>query len=459
MTLDFPLASDDEIKSVEQMRSTLGRLLTASPISDFPEMVSDIYLLRLLRGRQNNVNEAIKLFHAHLAIREEFGMNEIRQTLKGRPAYYTQHDITHGVEVSQFYRIHVNAGSTPRWGHPVAFSVPAQHNTRALFQEVGIQKFNRYVIEEMLRRQMQLDQLSRKYNRLIKVILIPNALDVTVWNLTHTEMRENQKNVLKRIQETIPELMGRVYGIHVSWLTRNFYHTVLKWMLPKATRKKIFLLGSNYRDVLINELDTKTLALLIQSTKDGGGGESSGGGESADMTIKAGTTTEVIICVNPTKVKGIQWTIQVTKDIMFSVSRFETNKRTVDGGRVRSRGEGGEGESKVMVEDVTAAGAGAGAGAAATLQTLIVEERMILENEGPVTGEIKVVAGSLAVVPEDSVGSDGVVVDKLMVVVHDEEEEEEAPLIFVLHFSNQHSWMSSCGVHWEWEESTDCVDS
>ena len=138
MTLDFPLASDHEIKSVEQMRSTLGRLLTASPISDFPEMVSDIYLLRLLRGRQNHVNEAIKLFHAHLAIREEFGMNEIRQTLKGRPAYYTQHDITHGVEVSQFYRIHVNAGCTPRWGHPVAFSVPAQHNTRALFQDVGI---------------------------------------------------------------------------------------------------------------------------------------------------------------------------------------------------------------------------------------------------------------------------------------------------------------------------------
>ena len=177
------------------------------------------------------------------------------------------------MEVSQFYRIHVNAGSTPRWGHPVAFSVPAQHNTRALFQEVGIQKFNRYVIEEMLRRQMQLDQLSRQYKRLIKVILIPNALDVTIWNLTHTEMRENQKNVLKRIQETIPELMGRVYGIHVSWLTRNFYHTVLKWMLPKATRKKIFLLGSNYRDILINELDTKTLAVLIQSTKGGGVGD------------------------------------------------------------------------------------------------------------------------------------------------------------------------------------------
>jgi hypothetical protein len=120
--LEFPLATEEEIPILNQMKEILGELLTNSPVSTFPEIVGDYHLLRLLRAKSGNLNKAIQLFHDHLSIREEFNMNEIRLSLEGSPVNYKQTDITYGKEVSKYYRIYVNAGFSPAYHHPVAIS-------------------------------------------------------------------------------------------------------------------------------------------------------------------------------------------------------------------------------------------------------------------------------------------------------------------------------------------------
>jgi hypothetical protein len=424
--LEFPLATEEEIPILNQMKEILGELLTNSPVSTFPEIVGDYHLLRLLRAKSGNLNKAIQLFHDHLSIREEFNMNEIRLSLEGSPVNYKQTDITYGKEVSKYYRIYVNAGFSPAYHHPVAISFAGQHHTRNLFKEVGVEKFNRYVIEEMIRRQMQLDQLSRLHNKLIKVILIPNVAGISIWHISHSEMRDNQKKVLRRIQQTIPELLARAYAVNTSWLVRNFYNTVVKWMLPVETRSKIFLLGKNFRDDLAQEIDTSTLARIMSVTDDEGEkcGGTSGDSESSSRSkvdvgvltksgtfnVKAGSTEEVLINVKPDQIQQLKWSVNVvTNDIAFQILRFSNNFITDEHPTNASQRNTSETKSGVS-SNVT------------TKSIVFQQDKIVKKSEFSGTLDISF--------------------------------NKNKSVLFVLQFNNQQSWIKTSIIEWKYEMVT-----
>merc|ERR1712195_379767 len=75
------LASIIETDLIVQLRKVMGPTLTSGPHSTYEEVVGDISLLRFLRTAQLDVVAASILVQEHLAMREEMGMDIVRERI------------------------------------------------------------------------------------------------------------------------------------------------------------------------------------------------------------------------------------------------------------------------------------------------------------------------------------------------------------------------------------------
>ena len=73
-SLDSPLASPSERSQMDEMRRLIGDDLLA-PYSEMEEVSGDISLLRYLRGRDHDVEDAARVFRSHLALRKEHNLD------------------------------------------------------------------------------------------------------------------------------------------------------------------------------------------------------------------------------------------------------------------------------------------------------------------------------------------------------------------------------------------------
>ena len=80
--LASPLALPEEQDVVDLFREDLGVLLTQGPHAAYPEVVGDISLLRLLRGREYDPVDCLRTFRSHLEKRRAMTAMRPRQLLE-----------------------------------------------------------------------------------------------------------------------------------------------------------------------------------------------------------------------------------------------------------------------------------------------------------------------------------------------------------------------------------------
>ena len=79
--LASPLALPEEQEVIALFKEDLGELLTEGPHARFPEVVGDISLLRLLRGREYDPVDCLQTFRRHIEKRRIHRMDAIRERL------------------------------------------------------------------------------------------------------------------------------------------------------------------------------------------------------------------------------------------------------------------------------------------------------------------------------------------------------------------------------------------
>ena len=104
--LESPLALPEEIIMVDHFRQLLGAAVTDAPQCNYPEITGEITLLRCLRGRVYDIPDCLLTFRAHIAKREELGLNAIRErivqemaatnTTTDQEHNYNMDDLVHG---------------------------------------------------------------------------------------------------------------------------------------------------------------------------------------------------------------------------------------------------------------------------------------------------------------------------------------------------------------------------
>jgi hypothetical protein len=216
LSLESPLATPREEAQIHELRGLIGDALLEPPHRDFPEVVGDIALLRYLRGRDHDVVDAARVFRAHLDLRKQHGLDEMRTRiakLGDRWDKYTAHDFTDGAAILKRMPWVYNAGLSPH-GHVITYIPVGVQDSRTLWSEVGLERYMRFSMEEWIARDIQLDRLSREKGRLIKLILI---IDLTGLSLTSSQVTFAGKKQYDRdwqaILETKPETTIRWYRL------------------------------------------------------------------------------------------------------------------------------------------------------------------------------------------------------------------------------------------------------
>ena len=186
---EFPdecLATPSECEDIKALRKLLGTALTEGRHAQYPEVVGDISLLRFLRGNKGNIEAAAGLFHDHLETRRKFKMDDCRdrcvtQMFSPGGIKFHQEQMIYGSLVREFLPMEYNCGMTIR-GDPVCAVYYTGGRLSRVLREHGREKVLEFTVETFVRRQIQLDILSRYQGRLVRLVCFMQCLG-GLWRL------------------------------------------------------------------------------------------------------------------------------------------------------------------------------------------------------------------------------------------------------------------------------------
>ena len=138
---------------------------------------------------------------------------------------------------------------------------PGMHMVECV-NKLGPDKFFEHTIEAIVRRQIQLDLLSRQQERLVKVVMVAvNCVSVAMWRFFVPGIHRNVLRARMEISDSMPDLLSRLYVICDSWATRAFYQTLSPWF-PKSLIQLVHIYGGDYHLLLKNIIDDNTMAMI-----------------------------------------------------------------------------------------------------------------------------------------------------------------------------------------------------
>lgn len=416
LSLESPLATSSERRQIDEMRTLIGDHVLA-PYKDKEEVSGDISLLRYLRGRNHDVEDAARVFREHIAVRKKHNLDQVRASVleASLSDSYTHLDFPNGEVCNRHMPVVFNAGSSKE-GHVYCYIPIGRQDSRPIWSDVGFEKYFEFLIHEWVCRDLQLTRLSHKHGRLIKLILIIDlaGLSLTSSQVTHGAKKKFDKT-WQAILETKPENTARWYFINTPWFGRKMFQALGKITFPENTLKKIELFGTDYREALAGRVDLRLLSTLIQA---GGGShcdlmgdtlgvEAKGVDRVIDKHIKAGEVKEVVFEIDPSRHKAVRWKVRaLDRDIGFRVQAYSRSSEGGAGGRLGSNAVVG---SALEGSDRERSG---------LRSTVLLPQRMIRSTDGNVTGEIPC---------QQSVG------------------------LLLFEFSNKHSWLRGNRVQYSLE--------
>ena len=315
----WPYAQGEEVGKVKEMYEQLADDFKDVP--QYPEVTGEYRMVRFLRGFNRDVDGAVKAVRNMLAIRKEYNMDEIREKYGDCDVWdLEEHKDTKDLhtKVMQYMPIH-NVGFNEQ-GHLIQYHPLGDHNLKAFVKDVGLEdgEFLKYsVIAQSIRMKTMNDQ-TEKMGSLCKLVVVIDFMGVGLSNVRYKPMREFQKQHMNRLQNIQANHSGRIFLINTPWWMKTFWKTIDKW-IPENTKRKLFLLGKNYRDELLEVLSVHTLQKLLELRQS----DSSGNDKEGEVKIPKGKEMEKVVLLKPGQT--VKWTFDVADKggIDFSVSMYK----------------------------------------------------------------------------------------------------------------------------------------
>ena len=255
------LTTLEEVAMIGELRGVLGDLLTTGSHSAWPEVVGDISLTRFLRGCNHDVSKAAFKFREHIDCRQRFGFDRCRRRLGllQNPATFDQENMLHGDMIAKTHRMEYNVGHTVL-GDPIAvfWAVSGALSSMMADSDIGYQRLLEFVVESFVRRQIQLDCMSREQGRLVRLVIVVQASFRGWWRLFGTCRKKNNREREFLDQDmggTLPFFTGKIHVVGLAWAMRLFISHV-----PGMDQYTLKFHGENYSRALSKEFTLKGLS-------------------------------------------------------------------------------------------------------------------------------------------------------------------------------------------------------
>ena len=215
------------------------------------------------------------------------------------------------------------AGQQPGLGlsrMPQAKSCLQEQHASSLMSVLSEQQILETYVDDMILRQIQVDRLSRKYNRLVKLLLIIDCAGLSARAVSHSEFQKGDKQRNDDLRQyTHVEYVGRILVINTPWIARRFW-SLVKHTVPKRTRQRVFLYGADYRSQIMDQISLRTLSTLAtfrKSKECSAGADAEGEGgictglTKGELNVRAGKTHEIMVEVDPATTAAVRWSFEV----------------------------------------------------------------------------------------------------------------------------------------------------
>lgn len=256
----------EERAGLAKMRAKLSEPMSEHP--PFPDLIGDRRLLRFLRGRNGNVNEACDQYLGHLKWRKENDVDEIRQDIVYR-GFNDPMKFPNGEKLLRLAPQIIIAPVKDRNGNPI---VTEQYNfsPKKLFQESSLDEYIVFLIYSLEFRNLVMEHMSHEadieylrqfpdardrkegWGAMVKNCTIRD-LGALKWEHIGPDGRAFIKAALSVGSPNYPESLGKAIMINTPWLFNTLF-VFLKQMLDANTLQKFAMLGCDYMENLQKEV-------------------------------------------------------------------------------------------------------------------------------------------------------------------------------------------------------------
>ncbi|XP_797087.2 SEC14-like protein 2 [Strongylocentrotus purpuratus] len=223
--------SEKQSKALNELKSRLDGVDLPEP----DDVNIDSYLLKWLRARQFNVEQAEHMLRNHLSFREKWNVQSLL-------------DNWHPPEVLDKYMVGglcgFDKGGSPVWYEPFGYFDPRG----VVLSSTGndLTKMKIQICEEILSQlRSQTKKLGKPIDRMVIVFDLEKAGLSHIWK----PFIDRYNLILQIFEAHYPEMLKKCFVINApAFFSIGF--NLIKKFLSEATKNKVVVLGGNYQDVL-----------------------------------------------------------------------------------------------------------------------------------------------------------------------------------------------------------------
>ena len=222
------------------------------------QTIDDWFLLKFCRARKFNLKKVMLMLDKYFEFHQTHDVSNILQATNKVPEY---------TKILSDNR-HKSWFGFTKDGTPFEVNSRNHWNDENIVNGVPVEPYKQHFIKDCEEAQKVVLPIASKIagRRIDKFSVLFDLKDASIKQFFQTKIR-NYLNIETLICEQFyPECLGKLWVINCPWYISSIY-ALFKPMLAEETKKKIFILGSNYAEELAKDIDLDQLPEFIGGTK------------------------------------------------------------------------------------------------------------------------------------------------------------------------------------------------
>lgn len=312
---ELTLGSEKELEDVSELRRILEPELAALTADDksFPHTTGDIFMTRLLRGNNGNIEDACTWFRKFIEMRKKYDLDRIHRQCESDSIPWVNTSLPHSSEILPHMTISFDEEKmiTPG-GHLLWFDSYGDSRADECFKSSGKDKLIEYMHFVLERRTSVLDRMSREQNRMVKIIRVMDFEGVGMWMMNSEYTKVSKEHIEPVMLGTSIEVVHLVFLINFPpWAMRVW--KVASKIIPARLLTRFRIFGADFLQdkEFLSEVGVALITRCLRSRQRVGeaGVSDDGAVEGSGKIIAAGNVMERVIEVKAGQ--RVAWTYKV----------------------------------------------------------------------------------------------------------------------------------------------------
>mmetsp|Transcript_41190 Transcript_41190/g.74439 ORF Transcript_41190/g.74439 Transcript_41190/m.74439 type:complete len:433 (-) Transcript_41190:133-1431(-) len=286
---DDSFQNAEEAALIESLREAFASDLAALKAAgdDFPHTTGDVFMTRVVRGMDRDLNLSCQWFRKYLDMRKEHGFNALYRKMQSSGSKWRGPDMPNADKILPLYNVHFDEEKLQASnGHLVWYDSVGDVASEELLKHT--EEFKDFVRAMLEGRAIVVDRMSREQGKLVKTIRILDVQGLNPWTLNRELFKLFKSWVFPLVQQTSIEIVHRVFVINAAWFPTKLY-TLLKPIVPERIQGRVRLLGKDYlSNAELTQLISPAMLQQLTATRKVDGENDDDALEVSQQIIKAG---------------------------------------------------------------------------------------------------------------------------------------------------------------------------